>query len=123
MKFTRESPDRLTVRSVSSDGIRIGDDVYDGCVVLAMDQVLPDWPAKSVEHLVDSDFSALLRLDPEVILLGTGARNVFPPRDLVFAMARRQVGFEVMNTAAAARTYNVLASEGRRVATVLYCPG
>ena len=53
-------------------------------------------------------------------MLGTGASNVFPPRELVFAMARRQVGFETMDTAAAARTFNVLAGEGRRVAALLY---
>ena len=58
--------------------------------------------------------------DPEIIVLGTGQSNIFAPRELVFAMARRGVGFEVMNSAAAARTFNVLAGEGRRVAAVLY---
>jgi uncharacterized protein len=46
--------------------------------------------------------------------------NVFPPRELVFALARRGIGLEFMDTPAAARTYNVLASEGRQVAAVLY---
>ena len=68
------------------------------------------------------DFSTLLENKPEVIVLGTGKSMVFAPRELVFAMARRQVGFEVMDTAAAARTYNVLAGEGRQVAAVLYLP-
>ena len=51
---------------------------------------------------------------------GAGARQVFPPRELMFAFARRGVGLEVMDTAAAARTFNVLAGEGRKIAAVLY---
>ena len=57
----------------------------------------------------------LLRLEPEVILLGTGHRQVFPPAAVMAAGFGRGVGIEVMTNAAAARTFNVLASEGRRV--------
>ena len=57
---------------------------------------------------------------PEAVLLGPGSSNVFPPRELMFAFARKGIGLEVMDTAAAARTFNVLANEGRRVAAVLY---
>ena len=55
-----------------------------------------------------------------MIVLGTGKRCVFPPRELTFALARRSVGLDVMDSSAAARTFNVLAGEGRRVAAVLY---
>ena len=68
----------------------------------------------------NDDLELLLRNEPELVILGTGERNVFPPRELTFAFARRRVGLEVMNTGAAARTFNVLAGEGRRVAAVLY---
>jgi uncharacterized protein len=54
------------------------------------------------------------------VILGTGERSVFPPRELTFAFARRRVGLEVMNTGAAARTFNVLVGEGRRLAAILY---
>jgi len=67
-----------------------------------------------------NSLAALLDGRPEVIVLGTGATNVFPPRELVFAMARRGIGLEVMDTAAAARTFNVLVGEDRQVAAVLY---
>lgn len=82
--------------------------------------LLDDWPATNIDDLTEGDFAALLDTHPEVIILGTGNNNVFPPRELVFAMARRGVGFEVMNTRAAASTFNVLAGEGRQVAAVLY---
>ena len=120
MKFTREIPTALTIRAVSDGEIRIGDDVYTDTVALTTESVLSDWVAKPCADLVDADFAQLLTSNPEIIVLGTGRSNVFPPRDLVFAMARRGVGFEAMDTRAAARTYNVLASEGRPVAAVLY---
>ena len=53
-------------------------------------------------------------------MVGTGKDGEFPPRELMFAFARRGVGLELMDTAAAARTFNVLAGEGRHVAAVLY---
>ncbi len=120
MKFTRENSTSLMIRSISSEGIRIGDDVFEQTIALTNDAVIEDWPQKTVVELTEADFSLLLESNPEVIVLGTGESNDFAPRELVFAMARRGVGFEVMNSAAAARTFNVLAGEGRRVAAVLY---
>ena len=120
MKFTRETPTTLTIHSVSDQEIRIGDAVYTNTIALTIDAVSDDWPAKALADLVEDDFSRLLADNPEIIVLGTGTANQFPPRELVFAMARRGVGFEVMNTRAAARTFNVLASEDRRVTAVLY---
>jgi uncharacterized protein len=57
----------------------------------------------------------LLGLDPEVVLLGTGATQVFPAASVMAFCMGRGIGIEVMANAAAARTFNVLASEGRRV--------
>ncbi len=73
-----------------------------------------------MSDLDDSDFAELLAGDPEIVVIGTGATQVFPARELMFAFARRGVGLEFMDTAAAARTFNVLAGEGRKIAAVLY---
>jgi uncharacterized protein len=113
-------PGTLTIHSVSDDHIRIGDQVFSHTIALTAEALLDDWPAKAVDDLSESDFAVLLDTHPEVIILGTGINNVFPPRELVFAMARRGVGFEVMNTRAAASTFNVLAGEGRQVAAILH---
>lgn len=120
MKFTRESPTTLTIRNVSDGKIRIGDAIYDHTIAVTADTIVDNWPATAVSDLQADDFSALIQTNPEIIVLGTGAKNVFPPRELVFAMARLGIGFEVMDTAAAARTFNVLAGESRQVAAVLY---
>ena len=120
MKFTRELTTSLSIRQVGDSGLIIGETRYERAVALTCGQVLDEWSGTAVDDLVEDDFAPLLAEEIEVILLGTGAKSIFPPRELVFAMARRGIGFEVMDTKAAARTFNVLAGEGRRVAAVLY---
>ena len=119
MRFSRESPTSLMIHSVSDDGIRIGNEIFRSTVALTTNDVV-DWSQKPVGELVEDDFSGLLATGPEIMVIGTGTASVFAPRELVFAMARRGVGLGVMTTRAAARTFNVLAGEGRPVAAVLY---
>ena len=64
----------------------------------------------------EADCDALIALQPAVVILGTGPTQVFPPRDVLAAFLTRRVGVEFMDNAAAARTYNVLLGEGRKVA-------
>lgn len=120
LKFTRELSARLVVRSVSKSAIRVNDETYAESIALTPEELLGTWHDKRIDDLVDDDFTTVLAVNPEIVLLGTGSRNVFPPRELTFAFARKGIGFETMDTAAAARTFNVLANEGRKVAAVLY---
>ncbi|MGY8795304.1 MAG: Mth938-like domain-containing protein, partial [Woeseiales bacterium] len=77
------------------------------------------WMVDDVSKLVESDFATLIEKSPEIVIFGTGWTPKLPPRDLVFALARRGIGFETMDTPAACRTFNVLISEDRDVAAVL----
>ncbi len=123
MKFTRELSGTLSIQSVSGTAIHINGKTYRRTIALTPVEVLSGWDAKPIAALADADFEALLGTSPELVILGTGSSNIFPPRELMFAFARRGVGLEVMDTAAAARTFNVLAAEGRRIAAVLYLAG
>ena len=120
MKFHREMLPATTVRQVSAEGIRIGETLYDGTIAVTRDTIVESWSRKALSELVIGDFDSLLDQQPEVVLLGTGASNRFAPRELMFGFARLGVGFETMDTRAAARTFNVLAGEDRRVAAVLF---
>jgi len=120
VKFTRELAGTISIRKVSASAVHVNNETYTHSIVLTPDEILGRWHDKPVDELTAADFSALLDRKPDLVLLGTGPRNVFPPRDLVFAFARLGIGLEAMDSAAAARTFNVLAQEGRRVATVLY---
>ena len=120
LKFTRELSTTLTIRSVSAEGIRINDRFWSEAIALTAEVYIDSWQSVPLADLTEADFSVLLEHSPELVIVGTGKKSVFPPRELMFAFARRGVGLELMDTAAAARTFNVLAGEGRRVAAVLY---
>ncbi len=120
MKFTRETSSVTTIRRVSGRAIVIGQDRYTETLALTPDGPVENFSPPPLEELGVSHLEMLLDDEPELVILGTGERTVFPPRELTFAFARRRVGLEVMDTAAAARTFNVLAGEGRRLVAVLY---
>jgi uncharacterized protein len=124
LKFTRDSPGTLTIRSVSKDAIQIDDQTWSTTIAVTPEEVVADWGEKPIADLSEEDFADLLGSAStsalEMVILGTGAKSRFPSRELMFAFARRGVGLEYMNTAAAARTFNVLVGEGRRVVAVLY---
>lgn len=123
LKFTRELSGTLTIRSVGPDGIRINDQLWSHSVALTPVEIYPDCFDKRgdvrIDDLTVDNFAMLMSFEPELVLLGTGDKSVFPPRELVFAFARMGIGLEAMVTKAAARTFNVLAGEGRRVAALL----
>lgn len=120
MKFTLESPPAITIRSTSDREIQIGDQVWSEPIALTPEGVLEDWVPVPVESLTIDDLDVLIDTGPAIIVLGTGDQQLLPDRDLMFAMARRGIGLEVMDTPAAARTFNVLVGEGRSVAAVLF---
>lgn len=89
------------------------------CIVLP-DQVIADWRPNIYLDLKREDFSFLAELTPEIVILGTGATQYFPHPGLTEPLIEHRIGLEVMNTASACRTYNILMSEGRHVAAALF---
>lgn len=84
--------------------------------ILSPRQLIEDWPVLDVRVMTPADLEPLFALAPELVLLGSGATQAFPPAATLAACLSRGIGLETMTNAAAARTFNVLASEGRRVA-------
>ncbi len=119
MKFTRDQISKITIRRVESGAILVGDQLLGDNFALTSDEIFVNWQATVIDGLTEDDFEPLIASQPELILLGTGSKPQFPPRELVFALARQGIGLEAMDTAAACRTFNILISEGRRVAAVL----
>lgn len=83
--------------------------------VLAPDTLIEVWPVTDIATMTPADLEPLFALDPELVLLGCGDRQNFPPAATMAACLSRGIGIETMTNAAAARTFNVLAGEGRRV--------
>lgn len=83
--------------------------------IIAPHALVEDWPVAAIAALGPADLQPLLALQPELVLLGCGASQAFAQPEVMAACLTRGIGIEVMTNAAAARTFNVLASEGRRV--------
>jgi uncharacterized protein len=91
---------------------------HDGSLIILPDEVISGW-ANRFEDLAVAHFDALAIRVPEIILLGSGSRLRFPSPALYAGLIKARIGVEVMDSAAACRTYNILAAEGRRVAAAL----
>jgi uncharacterized protein len=120
MKIHLESGDgRYAIRRYAAGEVAVNEIVYTASLIVTPQQVIADWPPRDFGSLTAEHFEAVLGLRPEVVLLGTGRRLRFPPPALLAGLMRERIGYEVMDTGAACRTYNILMAEGRRVAAAL----
>jgi uncharacterized protein len=105
----------LLVRRTAARSITLMDRELTASFLLMPDRVIEHWPVAAANALDAGHVDGLLALQPELVILGTGERQVFPAAEFMAGLLRKGVGIEVMDNAAAARTYNLLAGEGRRV--------
>ena len=120
MKFTRESNLEINfVRAYTRGQITVGDQTFVKHFILTPETIVEEWIIADCDLLIAADMQPVIELQPEIVLLGTGDRIRFPDASVQHELLSRNIGFEVMDTAAACRTYNVLAHEDRRVAAAL----
>jgi uncharacterized protein len=119
MKFHLQAPATNVVTASGPGWVRVGQTEHRGNLVLLPDAVIEGWAPAGFAALTESDFASLLAHAPELVLLGTGARQRFPHPQLLRALSAAHVGVESMDTRAACRTFNILVAEGRRVAAAL----
>jgi uncharacterized protein len=119
MQLDRESSAGVFIQSFQDGILRVGDRDITSPVILTVTEIISHWSPPDVSALSIDDFGLVLEQRPQVILLGTGMAQRFPAPELGVHIMRRGIGFEVMDTRAACRTFNVLAGEGRRVAAAL----
>jgi len=86
---------------------------------LRSDGAISEWPVQSFEGLEASHFTQMVDLNPELILIGTGSKQRFPKPELLKSLILAKIGFEIMDSQAACRTYNILVGEGRQVLLAL----
>lgn len=116
MQLNLERPDyQYFLRGADGTGALVNDRRLLRSFVVAPNALVEDWPVRDASAMAPTDLDALLALNPELVVLGTGAEQRFPPAAVLAACLQRGIGIEVMTNAAAARTYSVLAGEGRRV--------
>lgn len=116
MHLNREQPDYdFFLRSASGSSALVNERRLERSFVITPDALIEDWPVRDAASLCVGDLETILDLSPELVVLGTGAHQVFPPAKVMAACLSRGIGLESMANDAAARTYHVLAGEGRRV--------
>lgn len=115
MKFhLARSGGRNLFTGYGRDYVEINETRHERSLAVAPERFI-DWGGQGFDALRPEDFAALLDLAPEIVVFGTGGRLRFPAPALTAPLAAARVGFEVMDTGAACRTYNILMTEGRRV--------
>jgi uncharacterized protein len=120
MKLHAAAPTSSNVFTGYGEGyVLVNQKRYEGSLVVMPDRVWTEWPPGRFEDLAEPHFEALLALQCDVLLLGTGSRLRFPRPQLIQPLVRAGLGLEVMDAPAACRTYNLLLEEGRKVAAAL----
>jgi uncharacterized protein len=123
MKFTQQRQEGVNlIRRYGADHIVVGEQEIRSSCIVGVHTLVP-WPPRSVEELAAEHLQVLFDLSPEVVVLSTGATQTFPRAALRAEFASRRIGIEVMEIGAAARTYNVLVGEERRVLAAVLLPG
>ena len=119
MKLHRAGGEGLQLFSGYGAGYVAVNNVRHGQCVVVTPQSVAKWAVAGFEALTAADFGFIAEFAPEIVILGTGAAQRFPPPALARALAATGVGVEVMDSRAACRTYNILATEGRKVAAAI----
>jgi len=115
-------PDQSDVQSISGYGpgwVGVDGEKITSSVILSSRGERIDWPAATFDDLDAVHFAKLAEVDAEVVIFGSGSRIRFPQAIWLQPLMARRIGIETMDTAAACRTYNILAYEGRSVAVAL----
>jgi len=110
---------KYAIHAYESGGITINTQRYTRNIVVSPDQLLDNWGPEQVGQMNEEHILQLIELTPEIILLGTGKSLQFPHPALSALALTRGIGFEVMDTGSACRTFNVLAAEDRNVVAAL----
>lgn len=121
MKLTDDSVGGIQlVRAYAPGEIRVNETIVRRSCLLRADTLITDWRPQSLSELTAEDLEPLFALEPEIVVLGSGTRQKFPPSSLLARILARGIGCEVMDTGAACRTYNVLVSEDRKAVAALF---
>ena len=119
MKF---QPDRFATQSITAYGpgwLAVDGEKTNTSIVLSSRGQRFDWQCSRFEDLGSAHFAQLAELGAEVVIFGSGQRLRFAPPQWLAPLMRQRIGVESMDTQAACRTYNILASEGRNVVAAL----
>lgn len=107
------------IKSYENGRVQIRERYYTRSLIVLPGQLYPDWEPSRAQDLRTFHLETILDKRPEVLIVGTGERQVFPDLAQFATLMDLGIGFEIMDNAAACRTFNVLLAEDRRAALAL----
>lgn len=120
MKITEDHGDaRFVINAHSPGRVIVNHEVQTHSFIISPGMLIRDWPPQRFDDLKEEDFKPILTCKPEIVLLGTGQTLRFPHPRLFALLTDAGIGFEVMDTPAACRTYTILMAEHRRIVAAL----
>ena len=120
MKFEPDTLNGVNVLSRHEPGrVWVNGTAWTRSVVVPSRGAVTAWEPETFSGLKAEHFDALAAHGPAVVIFGSGQRLRFAPPALLRGLMERRIGVEAMDVAAACRTYNVLAAEGRAVVAAL----
>ena len=119
MQFSKEKNLDTSIRSVEIGRILVGEEYISHSLVLNADEIIGRWMGSNADQTSFDQIKYILEKEPDVIIFGTGDKSVIPQRNLVFDLAKKNIGIEVMTSTAAAKTFNILISEGRNPVAII----
>lgn len=99
--------------------VRIRGTVYTTGLLVFPRRIETDCPVQTLDQLANIDATSLREEAPEILIVGTGEAQRFPAASTLRGLVEARIGFELMDNAAACRTFNILLSEGRKAALLL----
>ena len=119
MKLQPDRSDSLSVTAYTANWIAINGVRYSHNLLIGSNGLIQAWPRQDFADIQTTDLNLIAQTEAEIVLLGCGKKQLFPSQALLGAFIEQRAGLETMDTAAACRTFNILAAEGRRVAAIL----
>ena len=119
MKFQPDASSKVFINGYGPDWLVVSGEKHQGSAMVSSETGLTPWACQHPSQLCEADFERLAQMDVEIVLYGSGEKLTFPPHAMLKPLIKKGIGLETMDTAAACRTFNVLAGEGRKVAAAL----
>jgi uncharacterized protein len=95
--------------------IEVNSKVYPHALIVQPEGEISPWPVSAFADLSSDNLASLCVFKPELIIIGTGKKQQFLKPELIKPIIQAKIGFEMMDSQAACRTYNILMNEGRQV--------
>jgi len=116
MKFAQDSQDKgYVITSYDTGSVSINGKIFNQSLIITNTKLDENWNVTAIELLQPDHIGPILSLNPELVIIGTGSKLIFPAVEVYADIIEQGIGIDFMDTPAACRTYNILMSEGRDV--------